>query len=248
MFFSPFEQFELFVLFPISFKLINLSITNGIFFMFLVMALIINFIIVILHKTYIYSNIWQYFLETLYGSVFDLVKEHVGYLSKDFFLFIFTLFLFILGCNLTGMLPYSFTVTSHCSITLTLSASICLALFMIGLIIHGSNFFNSFLPQGTPLALAPLLIVIELISYTSHAVSLSIRLFANMMAGHALLKILAGFVWTMTGVGGILYISSIAPLMVIIALTVLEFGIAALQAYVFTVLTCIYLKDTLYLH
>jgi F-type H+-transporting ATPase subunit a len=119
---------------------------------------------------------------------------------------------------------------------------------MIGLIIHGSNFFNSFLPQGTPLALAPLLIVIELISYTSHAVSLSIRLFANMMAGHALLKILAGFVWTMTGVGGILYLSSIAPLMVIIALTVLEFGIAALQAYVFTVLTCIYLKDTLYLH
>ena len=245
---SPFGQFEIYVLIPISWHLFNFSITNSVLFMTLVMGMINLFFYVVVYKTYLFGNGWQVVVENLYGFLYEIVREHLGIFTKQYFLFIFVLFVSLLGFNIVGMLPYSFTVTSHCSVTFTLSLSICIGIFLLGVLIHKSDFFNTFLPPGSPLALAPLLIIIEIISYLSHSVSLAIRLFANMMSGHALLKILAGFVWTMTSVGGILYVASLGPLFVIIALVGLEIGIACLQAYVFTVLTCIYLKDTLYLH
>jgi len=155
---------------------------------------------------------------------------------------------FILGGNVLGMVPFSFTITSHICVTFGLSFSICVGILILGLAQHGVHFFSCFLPAGAPLPIAPLFVGIELVSYSSHAVSLAVRLFANMLAGHALLKILAGFVWTMWGRGGVLVAASRAPLGVVFAITVLEIGIAFLQAYVFTILSCIYLKDSIHLH
>ena len=190
----------------------------------------------------------QAFLEMIYKFILSLVEEHLGKAEVRFFPLLLTLFLFVLGANVLGMMPFSFTVTSHICVTFGLSFSICVGILILGLMNHGVHFFSSFLPAGTPLVLAPLLVSIELVSYTSHAFSLAIRLFANMMAGHALLKILAGFVWTMWGVGGFLVPASIFPILIVSAIMVLEMGIAFLQAYVFTVLSCIYIKDAIHLH
>lgn len=147
------------------------------------------------------------------------------------------------------MIPYSFTVTSHIVVTFTLSLSIFIGVTLIGLKIHGLHFFSFFVPQGAPKLLLPLLVVIEAISYTARAFSLAIRLFANMMSGHTLLKIIASFGWTLITMGGIaLPLLSVIPIALILAITGLEIGIAFLQAYVFTILTCIYLNDTIHLH
>ena len=165
-----------------------------------------------------------------------------------YFPLIFVIFIFILTCNLLGMIPYSFTVTSHIIVTFFLSLSIFIGVTIIGFAHHGIHFFSFFLPAGAPVVLGPFLVVIELISYISRAFSLAIRLFANMMSGHSLLKILAGFAWTMLSVGGIFYVIHLVPLIIVFIITGLEIGIAMLQAYVFTVLTCIYLNDSINLH
>jgi F-type H+-transporting ATPase subunit a len=146
------------------------------------------------------------------------------------------------------MIPYSFTSTSHLIVTFSLSVSIFIAVTIIGFQTHGIHFFSFLLPPGAPLALAPFLVVIELVSYSFRAISLGVRLFANMMAGHTLVKILSGFAWTMLSAGGIMYIASAIPFLVVFALTFLEIGVACLQAYVFTILTCIYLNDAIHLH
>jgi len=190
----------------------------------------------------------QAFVESIYEFVYTLVYENIGSKGNKYFPFIFVLFIYILACNLLGMIPYSFTVTSHIIVTFFLSLSIFISVTIIGFMHHGIHFFSFFLPSGSPIVLAPFLVVIELISYTSRAFSLAIRLFANMMSGHSLLKILAGFAWTMLSVGGIFYFIQLVPLIVVFAITGLELGIACLQAYVFTVLTCIYLNDSINLH
>jgi ATP synthase subunit 6 len=146
------------------------------------------------------------------------------------------------------MIPYSFTVTSHIVITLGLATVAFIGINIIGISIHGFHFLSLFLPSGAPLALAPLLIPIELVSYSFRVVSLALRLFANMMSGHCLLKILAGFAWTMLSAGGILSIVHLLPLLVIFAIVGLELSIAFLQAYVFSVLLCIYMNDAISLH
>lgn len=146
------------------------------------------------------------------------------------------------------MIPYSFTVTSHIIVTFGLSLSIFIGVTIIGFYTHRIHFFSILLPSGTPLALSFFLVVIELISYIARAFSLAIRLFANLMSGHSLLKILAGFAWTMLSIGGIFYLLSLIPLIVVFAVTGLEVGIAMLQAYVFTILTCLYLNDAIHLH
>ena len=147
-----------------------------------------------------------------------------------------------------GMIPYSFTVTSHIVVTLGLASMAFLGINIIGIRIHGLHLLSLFLPAGAPLALAPLLVIIELVSYSFRVISLALRLFANMMSGHCLLKILAGFAWTMLSAGGILTILHLLPLIVIFAIVGLELCIAFLQAYVFTVLLCIYLNDAISLH
>ena len=147
-----------------------------------------------------------------------------------------------------GMVPFSFTVTSHIVVTLGLAMMAFLAINIIGIKTHGFHMLSLFLPSGAPIALAPLLVMIELVSYSFRVVSLALRLFANMMSGHCLLKILAGFAWTMLSAGGVLAFVHIMPLLVIFAIVGLELAIAFLQAYVFTVLLCIYLNDAISLH
>ena len=160
----------------------------------------------------------------------------------------YTLFVFILMNNLIGMVPYSFTATSHLVVTFGLSLSLFIGITIVGFQTHGMHFFSFLLPKGAPLALAPLLVVLELVSYCFRAVSLGVRLFANMMAGHTLVKILSCFAWSMLSVGGVLTIASSIPFAVVFALTGLEIGVACLQAYVFTILICIYLNDAINLH
>mgnify|MGYP000921510104 CR=1 FL=1 len=248
MILSPLEQFQIISIIPLEIFNMNISLTNSSIMMLIVLFfLIISFNNAILNNKIIPIR-KQAFIESLYEFVYTLVYENIGNKGNKYFPFIFVLFIYILACNLLGMIPYSFTVTSHIIVTFFLSLSIFIGVTIIGFMHHGIHFFSFFLPAGSPTVLAPFLVVIELISYTSRAFSLAIRLFANMMSGHSLLKILAGFAWTMLSVGGIFYFIQLVPLIVVFLITGLELGIAMLQAYVFTVSTCIYLNDSINLH
>jgi ATP synthase subunit 6 len=184
----------------------------------------------------------------MYDFVLSLINENIKQGGLAYFPLIFTVFVFLLSCNLMGMIPYSFTVTSHIVVTFGLALGIFIGVNIIGAKIHGIHFFSLFLPSGVPLIMAPFLVLVELIGYSFRVVSIALRLFANMMAGHSLLKILAGFAWTMFSAGGSLAIAHLVPVLVIFAIVGLELGIAFLQAYVFSVLLCIYLNDAISLH
>lgn len=246
---SPLEQFTIVSLIPLHVGHFYFSFTNSSLFMFLATGFFLLFCsFVTVQGGNLVPSRWQSFLEMIYEFVANLVEEQIGQSGKKYFPFIFTLFTFLLFSNLIGMIPYSFTTTSHLIVTFTLSVSVFLGVTLIGFQIHGIHFFSFLLPPGAPLALAPFLVVIELVSYSFRAISLGVRLFANMMAGHTLVKILSGFAWTMLSVGGIMYIVSAIPALVVFALIFLEVGVACLQAYVFTILTCIYLNDAIHLH
>ena len=177
-----------------------------------------------------------------YTFVAKMINDTAGSNAKNFFPFVFTLFMFVLFCNMVGMLPYAFTVTSHIIVTFVLAAIVFVGVTIIGFIKHGFKYLELFVPKGVPIVLLPLIVVIEIISYLSRPVSLSVRLFANMMAGHTMLKVFGGFVISLGLLGGWL------PLGFSVALTGLEILVAFLQAYVFAILTCIYLNDALNLH
>jgi F-type H+-transporting ATPase subunit a len=240
---NPMHQFEVFRIGPeIIFGTINLSFTNSSLFM-----LISAFTILILlyfgtkKKLLIPSKI-QLITEMSYTFVAKMINDTAGSSAKPFFPFIFTIFMFVLFCNMVGMLPYSFTVTSHIIVTFALAAFIFIGITIIGFIKHGIKYLELFVPKGVPLVLLPLIVIIEIISYLSRPISLSVRLFANMMAGHTMLKVFGGFVISLGLLGGWL------PLSFSIALIGLEILVAFLQAYVFAILTCIYLNDALNLH
>ena len=165
--------------------------------------------------------------------------------GRPFFPFVFTLFMFVLACNLLGMLPYGFTVTSQIVVTFGLALVVFVGVTVIGFVRHGPGFCRFFLPEGVPPFLAPLVIPIELLSYLIRPVSLGLRLFANLTAGHTMLKVFAGFV---VPLGAFFILPGAIPLAAVIGLTVLEFAIAFLQAYVFAVLSCIYLHDAIHMH
>ena len=171
-----------------------------------------------------------------------MISDTAGSKAKPYFPFVFSLFMFVLFCNMLGMLPYSFTVTSHIIVTFALAAVIFVGVTIIGFVNHGVGYLKLFIPSGVPVFLLPLIVIIEIISYLSRPVSLSVRLFANMMAGHTMLKVFGGFVISLGIIGGWL------PLSFTVALTGLEILIAFLQAYVFAILTCIYLNDALNLN
>jgi F-type H+-transporting ATPase subunit a len=225
---------------------------NSSLFMLLTISLVLLLVyFVTLNGGHLVPNAWQSFVEIIYDFVLNLVNEQISGASsmkQRFFPLIFVTFTFLLFCNLIGMIPYSFTVTSHFIITLGLSLSLFIGITIVGFQTHGLHFFSILLPQGVPLPLAPFLVLLELISYCFRALSLGIRLFANMMAGHSLVKILSGFAWTMLSMGGIMYLAHLAPFLIVFALTGLELGVAILQAYVFTILICIYLNDAINLH
>jgi len=246
-FFSPLEQFEIVPIFSFIVGS-KIAFTNSTLFLLLSIIVIILFFEYSLFNNQVIPTNWQSIAEMIFEFIQTLLYEAVGDKGTKFFPFIFFSFILILFSNLLGMIPYTFTITSHLIFTFSLGSITFIGLNIIGLKAHGSHFFSLFLPPGAPLALAPLLVPIELISYVFRVVALSVRLFANMMAGHTLLKILATFSWKMLAIGGMFYIIQIFPLIIIIAITGLELAIAFLQAYVWTTLVCLYLSDVLYLH
>ncbi len=186
--------------------------------------------------------------ESAYEFIQGMVRDQVGDEGKKYFPFVFCIFMFVLFGNLLGMLPYAFTYTSHIAVTLTLAVVVWVSVTVVALQRHGTHFFSYFFPEGAPTWLAPIIIPVEIISYLSRMVSLSVRLFANMVAGHVMLKVFATFVVLLGGLGAIGPFVAAMPLAVNVALVGFEFLVAFLQAYVFAILTSIYLHDAVHLH
>ena len=238
---NPLEQFEIQTLIPIRLGNLDISFTNSSAFMVLAVASVAILMILAVRPRAGIPGRWQILAELSYEFIARLVSDNIGKDGKPYFSLIFTIFMFVLFGNFLGMLPYSFTFTSHIAVTLSMALVIFVLVTIIAFFKHGIRFFSFFLPAGVPIFLAPLMIVIEVISYFTRPFSLSIRLFANMMAGHTLLKVVGGFVFPL----GIL---GFVPLAGLVAITGLEFLIAFLQAYIFTILTCIYINDAINLH
>jgi len=240
---NPMHQFEVYRIGPeINLGTVNLSFTNASLFMIISAITILFLLFLGTKKKLLIPSKTQFITEMSYTFIAKMINDTAGSGAKSFFPFIFTLFMFVLFCNMIGMLPYSFTVTSHIIVTFMLAATVFIGVTIIGFIKHGIKYLELFVPKGVPIILLPLIIVIEIISYLSRPVSLSVRLFANMMAGHTMLKVFGGFVISLGLLGGWL------PLSFSVALTGLEILVAFLQAYVFAILTCIYLNDALNLH
>ena len=238
---SPLAQFEIKRWVPIKIGDLDISFTNSSTFMVLTVVVVSAFLILGMRRNAMIPGRWQSMVELLYIFIANLLRDTVGKEGRPYFPFIFTVFMFILVGNLFGMIPYSFTFTSHIVVTFAMALVVFLGVTIIAIAKHRLYFFTFFMPPGVPLLMAPLLVPIEIISYLSRPISLSVRLFANMLAGHTLLKVFAGFVVSL-GMFGVF------PLAFIIALTGLEIVIALLQAFVFTILTCLYLNDALHLH
>ena len=240
---NPMHQFEVYKIGPeINLSGINLSFTNASLFMTVSAVLILSLLFLGTKKKSLIPSKIQLITELSYTFVAKMINDTAGSGARSFFPFVFTLFMFVLFCNMVGMLPYSFTVTSHIIVTFVLASVVFVGVTIIGFIKHGFKYLELFVPKGVPILLLPLIIIIEIISYLSRPVSLSVRLFANMMAGHTMLKVFGGFVISLGLLGGWL------PLSFSVALTGLEILVAFLQAYVFAILTCIYLNDALNLH
>jgi len=238
---SPLEQFEISPFIHLKPGGIDLSFTNSSLSMIITVAFITMFLTFSVNTRSIVPSRLQLLSELCYNFVALLLKDTVGDEGRKYFPFVFTVFMFVLVGNMVGMIPYSFTFTSHIIVTFALAAFVFIGVTVLGFAKHGLHFFSLFVIPGLPWYMLPLLIPIEVISYLSRPISLSVRLFANMLAGHTLLKVFAGFVISL-GVAGVL------PLAFIVALTGLEILIAFLQAYVFAILTCIYINDALHLH
>ena len=240
---NPMHQFNVYRIGPeISFGNVDISFTNASLFMIISAITIISIFFVGTRRKAIIPTKIQLLTELSYTLVSKMISDTAGSKAKPYFPFIFSLFMFVLFCNMLGMLPYSFTVTSHIIVTFALAAVIFVGVTIIGFVNHGVGYLKLFIPSGVPVFLLPLIVIIEIISYLSRPVSLSVRLFANMMAGHTMLKVFGGFVISLGIIGGWL------PLSFTVALTGLEILIAFLQAYVFAILTCIYLNDALNLN
>jgi len=240
---NPMSQFEVYSIGPkIQIGSFDLSFTNSSLFMVITVIAISLFFIAATQKKSLIPSRMQLVAEMTFEFVAKMISETAGKDARPYFPFILSLFLFVLVANLLGMLPYSFTVTSHIIVTFALAFFIFIGVTIVGFAKHGISYLKLFVPSGVPIFLLPLIIVIEVISYLSRPVSLSVRLFANMMAGHTMLKVFGGFVVSLGILGGWL------PLGFAVALTGLELLVAFIQAYVFAILTCIYLNDALNLH
>jgi F-type H+-transporting ATPase subunit a len=239
---SPLVQFEIEKIIDINLFGFDVSLTNSSLFMVIAGALAFVYFITAFKSQQLIPSRLQVSAEMVYNLILDMLNQNVGPNGLVFVPLIFTLFIFILLCNLLGMIPYGFTVTSHISVTFALAMMIFLLVTIVGFVKHGFHFLSLFLPKGTPLWLAPLMIVIELFTYLARPMSLSLRLAANMVAGHILLKVMAGFVISL-----IIFLKFLPiPLMVI--LIGFEIFVAILQAYIFAILSCVYLNDAINLH
>jgi len=249
MLFTPLEQFQIISIFSFKLFCLDFSLTNMLF---------INFIVILVFSSIIYfisssnnlettffliPSVWQTLVETIYETAAQLVFDNLNEEGEKFFPFIAVMFTFILFNNLIGLIPYSFTITSHLIVTFTLSFSIFIGVVSLCVQKYKLEMLSIFLPPNTPLALGFLLVPIELISYIFKPISLGVRLFANLMAGHTLLKVIVGFAWSMLLLEDLLAWFHTIPLLILVILMGLELGVAVIQAYVFTVLTCIYLTE-----
>lgn len=245
---SPLEQFEIKSFIPIDLFNINLSLTNiGLYFMMIVM-IVLGLNLLLNNEKRIIGNKWSISQESIYWTIYNMVISQIGKKGESYFPFIYTLFLFILIGNLLGNIPYSFAVTSHLVFTIGLSVTILIGVTILGFKQHRLKFFALMCPVGTPLGLVPLLVLIETVSYLARAVSLGLRLGANIMAGHMLLVILAGFLYNIFTSGILFFIAGLLPFILVLGIAGLELAISAIQSYVFVILTCSYIKDGLDLH
>lgn len=251
-FYSPLEQFSVLPIVPVTFGIFDLSLTNEVVIMLLVFGYLITFIKSLTVKDgtfYIIPNRWQMVLEMLYDLILSMVLDNIKHKdAEQYFPLIFTVFVYVLMLNLIGLVPYSFTITSHLIVTVTLALSLFIGINIICVRANGLKYFRQFLPGGMGIGFAFLLVPIELISYFVKPISLSVRLFANMMAGHTLLKVIAGFGFILMGKSGAMFITQYIPLLVLVPLFGLELAVAAIQAFVFSILTCIYINDALNIH
>lgn len=238
---GPLEQFEIYPIVPIHVAGYDVSFTNAALFMMIAVGVVFLFVWGGMRGAALVPNRLQSLVETIYEFTANLVDEHTGKEGLPFFSAIFTLFMFILAGNLIGMIPGTFTFTSHIVVTFTMAICVVVGVTLVGFWRHGVHFLGFFVPHGAPKILLPFLVPIEIMSYLVRPISLSVRLFVNMMAGHTMLKVFAGFVVAM-GVFGV------APLLVVIGVTILELAIALIQAYIFAVLSTLYLRDALHMH
>jgi F-type H+-transporting ATPase subunit a len=244
---DPIHQFAITNLFSVGrFGPYELFFTNSAIFMLIAVGLIGAFLIGTTGQRQLVPGRAQFLAEVSYQFVATTLRNTVGEEGMRFFPLVFSLFAFILVTNVVGLIPYAFTVTSHIIVTAALSLLVFLTVIVCGLYKHGLGWFRLFVPSGIPVYILPLVVFIELLSFLSRPVSLSIRLFANMLAGHITLKVFAGFVTMLGGFGVLGWAAAILPLALTVALTALEFLVAFLQAYVFAILTCIYLNDGLH--
>jgi len=245
---SPMEQFEIKRLLDFRIGSLDASYTNSALWMTIAVILAFLLFVVGTQRKALIPGRAQAMAELGYEFVAGMLRDNVGDAGKKYFPFVLTLFVFILFCNLLGLVPYSFTPTSHIIVTFAMAAVVFIGVTIIGIAKHGWHFLSFFVPHGVPFVLLLLLVPIEVLSYIIRPFTLSIRLFANMMAGHTMLAIFAGFVAPLLLAAGAIKAFAVVPLGVDILLIFLELLVAALQAYVFAILTCLYLRDAIHLH
>lgn len=253
--FSPLEQFEVVNLISLNAPILgylNLSLSNLGLYSIIIFILVISTHLVFKgtgsNNTKLIPSNWSIALESSYASINAIVREQIGLRNEIYLPFIYSLFFFIIIANLIGNTPYSFTITTSIVISVGLSFTVFIGVTLLGLFKHGFHFFSYFIPSGTPLALVPLLVLIEVTSYLARALSLGVRLFANMCAGHTLLKILSTFLYQMFSSGILVAIFTLIPFSIFVALIGLEIAVSIIQAYVFILLTSSYIKDAIELH
>jgi F-type H+-transporting ATPase subunit a len=246
---DPIHQFQIHDLAgPFHIGGMEIGFTNSALFMGIAVATVTGILIAASSKGALVPGRLQSIGELWYEFIANMVKNVLGPEGKAFFPLVFSLFSFVLVANMLGMFPYFFTVTSHVIVTASLAIFVVGLVVVVGLAKHGLGWFKLFVPHGVPIVILPFISLIEIISFLSRPVSLGLRLFGNMLAGHIVLKVFAGFVVSLSAFGAVGVLGAIAPLAMAVALTALEFLVAFLQAFVFAILTCVYLNDALHTH
>jgi F-type H+-transporting ATPase subunit a len=241
---DPIHQFVIQPIIPLQVAGVDISFTNSALWMSIAVVTSAVLMTLAMRPKALVPGRAQVVAESMYSFIGNMIRENTGVQGMQYFPLVFTLFVIVLMGNMLGMIPYSFTYTSHLAVTAGLAISLFLMVVVLGIVRHGTHFFHLFLPPGVPLWLVPLIIPIEVVSFVARPITLSVRLFANMMAGHLMLKVFAGFSVAMLSFGTAGIALGLLPALFNTVLIVFEFLIAFLQAYVFTILTCIYLKDT----
>ena len=245
---SPLEQFEFVPLIPLGWGALDFSLTNSARRRLRTAGILRGLAqsVRVSGQGSLVPGRWQTGWEGVHNLILSMLGQTIGEHGASFFPLVFSVFTFILGCNRFGLVPYSFTVTSHLVVTMTLALAIWVGKLVLGFRLHGWSFFQIFLPTGTPFVMIPFMVPLEVLGFTITFISLSVRLFANMMAGHILLKVIGGFAWTMMVAGGLRWVAHFIPRAVLFLLLGLETAVAVIQAYVFALRMCIYVGDSVH--